>query len=133
MKYLLDTHTLIWSILDTKKLSKTAIDLLAEKKNEIYVSTISFWEISLKTRIGKFSFDGLNVKDIPKITEKIGFAIITLNEIESSTYHELSLKKDHKDPFDRMLIWQSIKREMTMVSRDDYFKEYKKDGLNLVW
>ncbi|MFZ4615645.1 MAG: type II toxin-antitoxin system VapC family toxin, partial [Rectinemataceae bacterium] len=53
MKYLLDTHTLLWSLLDTKRLSKKAREILENRANEIYVSTIALWEIALKSSIGK--------------------------------------------------------------------------------
>jgi len=48
------------------------------------------------------------------------------------SYIELPLKKNHKDPFDRMLIWQAITGNMTMISKDEFFEQYKKDGLKLI-
>ena len=51
----------------------------------------------------------------------------------ASTYHELPLKENHKDPFDRMLIWQAITKGMIMISKDEFFIQYTKDGLKLIW
>lgn len=66
MTYLLDTHAFIWAVLETNRLSKKIHSLITNTNNEIYVSTISFWEISLKTRINKFSFDNIvNLVKIP--------------------------------------------------------------------
>jgi PIN domain nuclease of toxin-antitoxin system len=53
MKYLLDTHALIWALTETGKLSKTVKSILVNSNDQIIVSTISFWEISLKIFIGK--------------------------------------------------------------------------------
>jgi len=70
MKYLLDTHTLIWSVQDTKKLSKKAKTIIIDSSNEIYVSTVSFWEIALKTSINKFVFRDLDINDFPELSKK---------------------------------------------------------------
>jgi len=133
MKYLLDTHTLIWATQDTKKLSKKAKNIIIDSSNEIYVSTVSFWEIALKTSINKFSFRDLDINDFPELSRKMGFKIIELNERDSITFHKLPKKKNHKDPFDRMLIWQAIASDFVLISKDKSIKQYKEVGLNLIW
>jgi len=133
MIYLLDTHTFIWATLQTDNLSKKSKEIISSRSNEIYVSTVSFWEISLKTRIKKYAFDNINIKDFPQYARNMGFTIIDMQENETITFHELPLKKNHKDPFDRMLIWQAITKNMTMLSKDELFGQYKKDGLKLIW
>jgi PIN domain nuclease of toxin-antitoxin system len=133
MKYLLDTHTFIWSILDTEKLSTKVKDLLSNPKIEIYVSTISFWEIALKTQMNKYSFDGLLVNDLPVYADKIGYSTITLDRHESSTFCNLPYSTGHKDPFDRLLVWQAICRDFIFISKDSKLKIYFKDGLRTCW
>jgi len=133
MIYLLDTHTLIWSTIDTKKLSKTSKEIIFNRDNEIFVSTVSFWEISLKTRIKSFSFENINIMSFPQYAKDMGFTIINLEENEAITYSKLPQKSNHKDPFDRMLIWQAITKNMTIISKDESFEQYKKDGLKLIW
>jgi PIN domain nuclease of toxin-antitoxin system len=133
MRYLLDTHTLIWSTLDTEKLSKKVHELIVNSPNEICVSTVSFWEISLKTSIGKFAFDNVDIKSFPQYTRKMNFSIFDLAEKETCSFYELPLKANHKDPFDRMLIWQAITNNMTIISKDDKFEQYKKDRLKIIW
>ena len=133
MIYLLDTHTFIWSILETNNLSKKTIEIISNINNEICVSTVSFWEISLKTRIKKFSFENIVVNDFPKYARDMNFTIINMQEKEAITFHELPLKTNHKDPFDRMLIWQSIIKNMTMLSKDELFEQYKENGLKIMW
>ncbi|MCL2128198.1 MAG: type II toxin-antitoxin system VapC family toxin [Treponema sp.] len=133
MIYLLDTHTFIWATLKTENLSKKCISIIFDKNNEICVSAISFWEISLKTRIKKFSFKDLDIKNFPQYARDMDFTIIDMQENEAATFHELPVKNNHKDPFDRMLIWQAITKNMTLISKDGLFEQYKKDGLKLVW
>ena len=133
MKYLLDTHTLIWSILDSEKISNKARDIIKNKSNIIYISTVSFWEISLKIRLNKYSFSGLNILKLPQYTDKMGFIIINLETNEAISYSELPLIKGHKDPFDRMLIWQAIKQKMILISKDKMFSKYKECGLKSIW
>jgi PIN domain nuclease of toxin-antitoxin system len=133
MIYLLDTHTFIWTILKNDNLSKSSIEIISNKKNEICLSTVSFWEISLKTRLRKFSFEKVNIKDFPKYARDMDFTIIDMQEQETITFHELPLKENHKDPFDRMLIWQAITKNMTLISKDRFFAQYKENGLRVIW
>lgn len=133
MIYLLDTHTLIWALIESSKLSDTAVEIIEDRKNKIYVSAISFWEVSLKTLKKKFSFTGLEIKEIPQLTEKVGFSLLPLKAEEAISYHDLPQMRDHKDPFDRMLIWQAIVNGFTLISKDPAFSQYKKSGLRLIW
>jgi PIN domain nuclease of toxin-antitoxin system len=133
MIYLLDTHVFIWATLETKKLSKKSRDIIFDKNNEIFVSTVSFWEISLKTRINKFSFENINITKFPEYARNMDFTIIDMKEEESITFHKLPLKDNHKDPFDRMLILQAITKNMVMISKDRLFEQYKENGLKILW
>jgi len=133
MIYLLDTHTFIWTILSTNKLGKKSKEIIFDRNNEICISVISFWEISLKTKINKYSFENINIKDFPKFARNMDFTIVNMEEDEAISFHELPQKENHKYPFDRMLIWQAISKKMIMISKDDYFKQYREDGLKLIW
>ncbi len=130
---LLDTHVFIWAILSTDRLSGKAVGLITDRSNEICVSTISFWEISLKSRLGKFNFSGIGVHDFPQYAQEMDFSVITLSGDEAVSFDTLPLKENHRDPFDRMLIWQAMKRNMTLISGDSLFGQYRGDGLRLVW
>ena len=133
MIYLLDTHTFIWATLKTENLGVKGKKIIFDRSNDICVSTVSFWEISLKTRIKKFSFQNVNIKDFPKYARDMDFSVIDMQEGETISFHELPTKKNHSDPFDRMLIWQAINKGMIMISKDKIFNQYKEDGLKLVW
>ena len=133
MIYILDTHTFIWAALGIDNLSKNSKEIICNRKNEICVSTVSFWEISLKARMKKFSFGKVNINDFPQYARDMDFTTMDMRENESITFHELPMKDNHKDPFDRMLIWQAISKGMTMISKDRFFVQYKADGLKLAW
>ena len=107
MNYLLDTHTLIWVISEKEKLSSQVNQTFSSPDNTFFVSSISFWEISLKFSTGKLGIQGLIPEDIPILLVQSGFQLISLSPDESATCYRLK-KTNHKDPFDRMLIWQAI-------------------------
>ena len=132
MKYLLDTHTFLWALSDTISLSKKALEVIKSPKNDIYVSAVTFWEISIKTRIKKLDLDTLKPEELIPMAEKMDFELISLTPEEAITYHNL-LEKTHNDPFDRMLIWQAISREMILISKDHEFKKFHQFGLKLLW
>ena len=130
MIYLLDTHYLIWAITDTKKLSPKVKGILTDPNQKVIVSTISFWEVSLKTSLGKLKIMGFSPEDLPRLCLQIGFDIERLSPEASSTYHRLKASY-HKDPFDRMLIWQAIVNNYTLLSADDTIKKYTSEGLQM--
>src|SRR5258708_23458418 len=107
MTYLLDTHYMLWAIADTAKLSKKVKEVLVDPDQQIIVSTISFWEVSLKSALGKLEINGFAPEDLPDACLQIGFDIRHLSPEDSSAYHKLKAAH-HPDPFDRMLILQAI-------------------------
>lgn len=131
MIYLLDTHYMLWAICDTKKLSKKVKDIIINPDNRIVISTISFWEVSLKSSIGKLEITGFSPEDLLEACLKVGFDIERLSAKESSTYYKLKAVY-HRDPFDRMLIWIAIQNNYTLISKDGNVKKYKSEGLKLL-
>lgn len=132
MSFLLDSHTLIWAIVDRKKLSSRVIAILEDPTNEIFVSAVTFWEISLKYSLGKLDLSDILPEDLPKLTEEIGFSFLPLLPVESAGYH--NLRADwNRDPFDRMLIWQAIKNNLALLSKDKNIALYRSVGLKLIW
>ncbi|MGD9158042.1 MAG: type II toxin-antitoxin system VapC family toxin [Desulfobacteraceae bacterium] len=132
MKYLLDTHTFLWSLFKPEKLSKTTTQTIVSQENDIAVSVITFWEISLKYSLGKLELSGVKPDELPGFADKTGFEIIQIDPSEAATFCSLP-GLSHKDPFDRLLIWQAIRRQMILVSKDRSFMEYKKYGLRIHW
>jgi PIN domain nuclease of toxin-antitoxin system len=133
MKLLVDTHTLLWSIGKSSELSKRATKELKNINNEIFVSAISLWEIALKYSIGKLVVDSFDIKEIPAYCKKMGFELISLDPVEALNSLYLPLKEKHKDPFDRMLIYQCIKNKYSLITKDTKMELYKEDGLKCIW
>ncbi len=132
MNYLLDTHTFLWTISNTESLSTKAAEIIKNPKNEIFVSAVSFWEISIKARLKKLNLDKLELEQLLTLAEKMDFQVISLMPEEAITYHKLK-EETHNDPFDRMLIWQSISRNITIISKDEAFPRFVPFGLKLIW
>jgi len=130
MTCLLDTHYMIWALADTKKLSARVKDAIVNPDNRIIVSSISFWEVSLKSSLGKLSISGFSPADLPGACAETGFEIKSLSPEDASTYHLLKASH-HTDPFDRMLIWQAIRNHYTFISSDKQIKKYAAEGLKL--
>jgi len=132
MKYLLDTHTLLWVLFEEEKLSEKAKVAIKNPDNEIYVSVVSYWEISLKCALGKLELEGITPEELPKKAEEVGIETLEVSEEEASTFYKLPRLK-HKDPFDRLIIWQAINRKIILISKDKPVKEYQKFGLEILW
>lgn len=130
MIYLLDTHYMLWTIANSKKLSKKVKEVITNPDNSIIVSTVSFWEVSLKSSLGKLEITGFVPEDLPEACLKMGFEIVVLSAEDSSSYHKLKAVY-HKDPFDRMLIWQAIQNNYSMISMDKNVKKYVSEGLKI--
>jgi PIN domain nuclease of toxin-antitoxin system len=75
MNYLLDTRYLLWAVADTKKIPARIKAILTNPENNIIVSTISFWEVSLKSALGKLEITGFSPEDLPDACQRIGFNI----------------------------------------------------------
>ena len=132
LKLLLDTHTLLWAIGKTRELAKTVIAEIKNPDNEILVSAVSLWEIALKHGIEKLKVN-FDIKNIPEYCRKMDFELIPLEPLDALNSARLSPKSDHKDPFDRMLIYQCIKNKYTLVSKDTRMALHKEDGLTFLW
>ena len=133
MKYLLDTHTFIWSVMDSKKLSENAKNIIEDSENEIFVSGISFWELAIKTQLGKMKFENFNILHLPNIATQYGFSVFTPTAYDYVTFSELPIVENHKDPFDRMLIHTALRNNLILLSKDSCFDKYIDFGLQLLW
>ncbi len=131
MTHLLDTHTFIWAITDTRRLPGRTRAALEDPNNTCYVSAVSLWEMAIKIRNGRLEPVG-RWQDPISIVKAQGFETIPLLPEEAATSKQLT-EDTHFDPFDRMLIWQAIQRDLILVSSDRQFEHFKNDGLRLIW
>ena len=131
MKYLLDTHTLIWARLDPQRLSRSQLNILSSSDKQKYISTISIWEISLKFSLQKLSLGGHTPEQFLETALTLGFKIINPSSVQYASFYNLPKSIKHKDPFDRMLIWQAIQSQSILLSSDKKMADYKINGLLL--
>lgn len=132
MKLLLDTHALIWSLVDPKKIPQKTRKLIEKSETAVWFSNISLWEISLKYSLGKLRLKNLSAEDLLHAAKEQDFNGLTLSENDALGFRNLP-RHAHHDPFDRMLIWQAIGRELTFVSAESGLAEYSKLGLKWLW
>ena len=132
-KYLLDTHTLIWAIVDKNKLSNTVLKILQDCDSELFVSAVSFWEIAIKHGKRKMDLENFQIQNIPDYCKRLAIEQIPLMPEDAINYSVLPFYENHKDPFDRMLIYQCISGNYTLVSKDDKMKYYENVGLEYIW
>ena len=133
MTYLLDTHTFIWTVLDTSMLSNKVIQIIENPNNDIYISSLSFWEISIKTRLKKMDFHHIDIRHLPNIAKQYNFKILDASPYDMVCEWELPYFKEHRDPFDRMLIGLAIRHNLVLLSKDRQFGRYIPSGLQLLW
>ena len=81
--------------------------------------------------IGRLKLDGIKPDEIPELAEQMGIEITHISTMELSSFYKLPRLTNHKDPFDRAIIWHSISNQYILMSQDSKFKEYKSYGLNL--
>ena len=133
MNLLLDTCSLLWALQDAKQLSATARRALQNPAHTISVSVVSFWEISLKSGLGKLSLHQASPEDIPRFVEDTGWTIHPLSPFIAAGAGRLARPTDHRDPFDRLLIWTALNEGFSLVSGDDKFPAYVPFGLKICW
>ena len=119
--YLLDTHIFIWYLIDSPRLSRDAKEVINLPANQILVSAASAWEISTKYRLGKLPEAGLLAANIEHYITQCYFRELTINTKHAQLAGEF--KFDHKDPFDRMLLAQSIIENLTLITTDSVFSQ----------
>ncbi len=132
MNFLLDTHVFLWAIFEPEKLPKKLKTLVLSPEATIYISIITFWEISLKFSLGKLDLKGILPDELPKIARRDSFEILDLNIDMASSFYKLP-RLSNKDPFDRMIAWQAISKDYSLMTKDSNFTGYNKYGLKTVW
>lgn len=128
MKYLLDTHTILWYATNDRRLAVEQYKAIESSQNQIFISHVSVWEIGIKSAIGKLKIENTVESFVREKIEPYNFIFlpIELNHIFKAT----SLPLHHRDPFDRMLISQSIIENIPIISSDSTFDHY---GINRIW
>lgn len=123
MNYLLDTHAFLWWIAGHNNLSARARQVISNQDNIIYFSAASAWEIAIKAKLGKIEIEGpidsflleqLQENNITSLAVQVKHALHTSN-----------LPPLHRDPFDRLLIAQSLSEGFPIITADKQIREYQ--------
>ena len=126
MKVLLDTHTLLWALTDESRLSGRVRELLPQ--SDTWFSVASLWEILIKAQIGKIK--------LPRPTGPFVMSKLQLNGVQVLNItpdHVLRIERlpgHHRDPFDRMLIAQSLEERLPIITSDSIFRRY---DVEVIW
>ena len=122
MKLLLDTHIFIWWAHQPERLSPAVLSALNDEANDLLLSVASVWEMQIKIQLGKLKLR-LPLKALVKNqqeTNDLTVSPVTLTHVLAVG----DLPFHHKDPFDRLLIAQSIQEDLTLVTADSQFSAY---------
>jgi PIN domain nuclease of toxin-antitoxin system len=121
MNLLIDTHILIWYIAGHPSLNKTMINLLEDPGNNLSISVASLWEIAIK--VGKRKLDlGIEFHELEEILNQLNIQVLSIQFSDLNVH--LTLPFYHTDPFDRIIISQSISQNLILMSADSAFKNY---------
>ena len=128
MNCLLDTHTFLWAITRDPRLSRRAREEFENPSSKLHLSAVSLWEISIKVALGKLP--------LPSDTEQFLRGQLAMNSIgvlpvhASHAFRVLTLAPHHRDPFDRMLVAQSMVEGWPVVTGDEAIRQY---GIETIW
>lgn len=123
MRFLVDTHTMLWALGEPSSLSTAARDAIADPANLVVVSSASLWECAIKASIGKLDLPEDFFDSIPEA----GYEVLPIRITHLNVYRTLPMH--HRDPFDRMLVAQARAETLTLISRDTEIANYDVDIL----
>jgi PIN domain nuclease of toxin-antitoxin system len=129
VKLLLDTHTLVWLIGNVSHIPKSTLAALREPRTELFVSSVSPFEISTKHRLGKFPEAAAFVLSYDQKMADLGASELPITARHGLVAGQLSW--DHRDPFDRILAAQSILENLPLVTSDAVFASVV--GVQTIW
>ena len=128
MRLLLDTHAFLWFVAGDFTLSAHARSLIEDEGNDKLVSIVSLWEIAVKTSLGKLPLAKPFEQFIPEQLTRNGFQVLALTVAHTAKVAALPLH--HRDPFDRMLVAQSLVENLPLLSSDETLNAY---GIQRLW
>ena len=122
----LDTHTLIWFLMDEEKLSGSAKKAIHES-DDVFVSIASLWEIAIKQSIGKLDMES-TIQEIAESCSKEYISLLNITPEHMEGVKHLS--HIHGDPFDRLIISQAKCMEAMLITKDENMQKY---GIDVLW
>lgn len=122
MRLLLDTHLLLWAVASSKRLPREARELLEDESHEVYFSAVSIWEIAIKSSLRRKDF---RIDLAPFLVALPQMGLVELPVTAAHAAGVAQLPFIHRDPFDRLLIAQSIAEPLTLLTNDKILDRYR--------
>ncbi len=122
MRLLLDTHVLLWWLGGSRKLGRTAAAAISAPTTAVWVSAASAWEIAIKVGLGRLDLGEPPDVCLPREIERSGFGVLPVDIVHALAVARLP--PHHRDPFDRLLVAQTIALGLTLATGDDVFRAY---------
>jgi PIN domain nuclease of toxin-antitoxin system len=116
VKLLLDTHALLWTINRERQLPAALVDLIEDAQNDVYVSTASIWEATIKIGLGKLRVPGQTIDYLIGHIEAHNLTVLAVTLAHMRALQRLP--QIHRDPFDRMLVAQAQANSLTLLTID---------------
>ena len=124
MKYLLDTHTLLWAMKDDERLPNKIKSIINNNDNAIFVSVASFWEVEIK-HIKNPEIMPIKAVDLINASIDSDYRIEEIRDEYLARLHEIVEQNIHRDPFDHMILSTALNEEMTLITHDEALAKYK--------
>jgi PIN domain nuclease of toxin-antitoxin system len=124
VRLLLDTHLLLWAAAKSHRLPAQARELVEDPANDAYFSAASIWEIAIKRALRRTDFT-VDLRDLLKGLPAMGF--VELPVTSGHAARVATLPDLHRDPFDRLLVAQSLAEPLTLISNDAILARYSND------
>jgi PIN domain nuclease of toxin-antitoxin system len=118
MRILLDTNALLWALANAPRIAPVK-DLLLDDENEVFVSSVSWWEIAIKTRLGKLN---ASLPELRATALESGFRELPL--LGSHAEMLATMPRRHNDPFDHMLVAQAMAEPLRLITGDNVLSQY---------
>ena len=127
MRYLLDTHTVIWYLDNSRRLPPRTEEIIDDDNNRVYISSISLWETAIKVNLGKLELNST----FDQFLENVRNSDFGILQIKDAYLKKLSiLPSVHRDPFDRLLISTALVENLTLITEDDTVRKY---NVSWIW
>jgi PIN domain nuclease of toxin-antitoxin system len=121
MSLLLDSHIILWWMEESSKLPPTARKMIDAATDKVFVSHATLWEFAIKQSTGKLHMD---VEAFHQNVAADGFTWLAIAPKHITTVAQLPIFDDHKDPFDRLLVAQSLSEPLILLTTDDKLARY---------
>ena len=131
MRYLLDTHVLLWMFDESENIPKRIHDIIENTDNQCFVSITSLYEIAIKKNIGKLNTSN-SLSILANEIALVGMGLLPISVKHLEKYVDLPQVENHKDPFDRLIIATAVAEKFQVVTADEKFENYA-NLIDIVW